>query len=145
MSLKTQRRRSGAGTATGNTNDKIAQQTRNPSIAEDARFQVIPMRRVEGGDDQREAHPSQVGRQDHLLRLLPPHHPLNLKTTRRGKRSEKSEENKDDPERRRNLRMTRGTNALPPRTLPPVGAGQTVGHVTKQGGLPSHEEGIAIQ
>ena len=134
MSLKTQRRRSGAGTATGNTNDKIAQQTRNLSIAEDARFQVIPMKRVEGGDDQREAHPSQVGRLGHPLRLLPPPHPLNLKPMRRGKRSEKSEENKDDPERRGSLRMTRGTNAHP--QLPPEGAGQTASHVANQGGPP---------
>ena len=143
MSLKTQRKSSGVGIATGNTNDKIAQQTRNPSIAEDARFQVIPMRRVEGGDDQREAHPSQVGRLDHLQRLLPPHHPLNLKTTRRGKRSEKSEENKDDLERRGSLRMTRGTNAL--LLLLPVGAGQTAGHVAKQGGLPRREERSVTQ
>ena len=135
MSLKTQRRRSGAGTATGNTNDKIAQQTRNPSIADDARFQVIPMKHVEGGDDQREAHPSQIGPHDHLQRLLPPHHPLNLNTTRRRKRSEKSEEeNKDDLERRGSLRMTRGTNAHP--QLPPVGAGQTASHVANQGGPP---------
>ena len=142
MSLKTQRRSSGAGIATGNTNDKIAQQTRNPSIAEDARFQVIPMRRVEGGDDQREAHPSQVGRQDHLLRLLPPHHPLNLNTARRRKRNKKSEEeNKDDLERRGSLRMTCGTNALLPRTLPPVGAG----HVAKQGGLPRQKERSVTQ
>ena len=145
MSLKTQRRRSGAGTATGNTNDKIAQQTRNPSIAEDARFQVIPMKRVEGGDDQREAHPSQVGRQDHLQRLLPPHHPLNLKTTRKGRRSEKSEENKDHLERRGSPRKTRGTNAPPPRTLPPVGAGQTASHVAKQGGLPRRKERSVTQ
>ena len=53
----------------GNTEDKIAQQTRNPFIAEDARSQVIPMKRVEGGDDQREALPSQVGRQGHLCVL----------------------------------------------------------------------------
>ena len=145
MSLKTQRRRSGAGTATGNTNDKIAQQTRSLSIAEDARFQAIPMKHVEGGDDQREAHPSQVGRLGHPLRLLPPPHPLNLKPTRRGKRRERSEKNKDDPERRRNPRMTRGINALPPRTLPPAAAGPTVGHVARQEGLPSREERIAIQ
>ena len=145
MSLKTQRRRSGAGTATENTNDKIAQQTRNLSIAEDARFQAIPMKHVEGGDDQREAHPSQVGRLGHPLRLLPPPHPLNLKPTKRRKRSEKREKNKDDPERRRSPRMTRGTNALLPRTLPPVGAGQTAGHVAKQGGLPRRKERSVTQ
>ena len=142
MSLKTQRRRSGAGTATGNTNDKIAQQTRSLSIAEDARFQAIPMKHVEGGDDQREAHPSQVGPHDRLQLLLPPHHPLNLNTTRRRKRSEKSEEeNKDDLERRGSLRMTRGTNALLPRTLPPVGAG----HMANQGGLPRQRERSVTQ
>ena len=145
MSLKTQRRRSGAGTAMGNTEDKIAQQTRNPFTAEDARSQVIPMKHAEGGDDQREVLPNQVGRQGHPLRPLPPHHPLNLKPTRRGKRRERSEKNKDDPERRRNPRMTRGISALPPRTLPPAAAGPTVGHVARQEGLPSREERIAIQ
>ena len=133
MSLKTQRSRrsSGVGIATGNTKGPIAQQTRNPSIAEDARFQVIPMRRVEGGDDQREAHPSQVGPHDRLQLLLPPHRPLNLNMTKRRKRSEKTEEeNKDDLEKGGSLRMTRGTNAhlLPP----PVGAGQTASHVAEQ-------------
>ena len=145
MSLRTQTRSSDVGIVTGNTKGPTAQQTRNPFTARDARFQVIPMRRVREGDDQREAHPSQVGRQEHLQRLLPPHHPLNLKTTRRGKRSEKSEENKDDLERRGSLRMTRGTNALLPRTLPPVGAGQTAGHVAKQGGLPRREERSVTQ
>ena len=146
MSLRTQTRRLGVGIATGNTKGPIAQQTRNPFTARDARFQAIPMRRVGEGDDQREAHPSQVGPHDHLQRLLPPHHPLNLNTTRRRKRNEKSKEgNKDDLERRGSLRMTRGTNALLPRTLPPVGAGQTAGHVAKQGGLPRRKERSVTQ
>ena len=146
MSLRTQRRSSGVGIVTGNTKGPIAQQTRNPFTARDARFQAIPMRRVGEGDDQQEAHPNQVGPHVRLQLLLPPHHPLNLNTTRRRKRSEKSEEeNKDNLERRGSLRMTRGTNALLPRTLPPVGAGQTAGHVAKQGELPRRKERSVTQ
>ena len=135
MSLRTQTRSSGVGIATENTKGPIAQQTRNPFTARGARFQAIPMRRVGEGGDQQEAHPNQVGPHVRLQLLLPPHHPLNLNTTRRRKRSEKSEEeNKDDLEKGGSLRMTRGTNAhlLPP----PVGAGQTASHVANQGGPP---------
>ena len=127
------------------TDNKIVQQTKSPFTADDAGSLAILMRLAGGGEDQQGVHLSQVGRQGRPLHPLPPHHPLNLKPTRRGKRRERSEKNKDDPERRRNPRITRGTNALPPRTLPPAAAGPTVGHVARQEGLPSREERIAIQ
>ena len=137
MSLRAQTRNSGVGIVTGNTKGPIAQQTRNPFTARDARFQAIPMRRVGEGDDQQEAHLNQVGPHVRLQLLLPPHHPLNLNTTRRRKRSEKSEEeNKDDLERRGSLRMTRGTNAHPPKPHPPAEAGQTASHVAEQAERP---------
>ena len=144
MSLRTQTRRLGVGIATGNTKGPIAQQTRNPFTARDARFQAIPMRRVGEGDDQQEAHLNQVGPHVRLQLLLPPHRPLNLNMTKRRKRSEKTEEeNKDDLERRGSLRMTRGTNAL--LLLLPVGAGQTAGHVANQGGPPRQRERFVTQ
>ena len=148
MSLRTQRSRrsSGVGIATGNTKGPTARQTRNPCTARDAGFQVIPTRRVGEGEDQQEAHPNQTGPHVRLQLLHPPPHLLNPSTTTRRKRNEKSEEeNKDDLERRGSLRITRGTNALLPRTLPPVGAGQTAGHVAKQGGLPRREERSVTQ
>ena len=128
-----------------NTEDKIVQQTRNLSTADDASSLATPMRLAGGGEDQQGPQASQVGQQGHPQHPLPLHHPVNLKPTRKRGRRERSEKNKDDPERRRNPRMTRGINALPPRTLPPAAAGPTVGHVARQEGLPSREERIAIQ
>ena len=146
MSLRTQTRSFAVGIAMGNTKGPTAQQTNNPSIARGARFQVIPMRRVGERGDRQEAHPNQAGPHVRLQLLLPPHRLLNLNTTKRRKRSEKiEEENKDDLERRGSLRMTRGTNALLPRTLPPVGAGQTASHVANQGGLPRQRERFVTQ
>ena len=75
----------------------------------------------------------------------PPHHPANLKPTRKRERRERSEKRKDDLERRRNPNITRGTNALPLRTLPQAAVGPTVGHVARQEGHPSQEERIVIQ
>ena len=63
---------------------------------------------------------------------------------KRRKRNKKTEEeNKDDPERRGSLRMTRGTNAHP--LPPPVGAGQTASHVANQGGPPRQRERFVTQ
>ena len=143
MSLRTQRGRisSGVGIATGSTKGPTARQTRNPYTAGDAGFQVIPTRLVGEGGDRREAHPNPAIPHARPQLLQPPPHLPNPSMRTRKRRNEKSEEeNKDDLERRGSLRMTRGTNALLPRTLPPVGAGQTAGHVAKQGGLPRQEE-----
>ena len=126
-----------------NTEDKIVQQTRNPFTANDARSQAIPMMHAEGGEDQQEVLLSQVGRQGRPLHPLPPHHPVNLKPTRKRERRERSEKNKDDLERRRNPNITRGTNALPLRTLPQAAVGPT--HVARQGGHPSQEERTVTQ
>ena len=128
-----------------NTEDKIVQQTRSPSTADDASSLATPMRLAGGGEDQQEVLLSQVGRQGRPLHPLPPHHPVNLKPTRKRERRERSEKNKDDLERRRNPNTTRGTNALPLRTLPQAAVGPTVGHVERQGGHQSQEERIETQ
>ena len=144
MSLRTQTGSSAAGIATGNTKGPIAQQTSNPSIARGARFQVIPMRRVGERGDRQEAQANQVGPHARLQLLPPPLRLLNPNMTKRRKRNKKTEEeNKDDLERRGSLRMTRGTNAH--LQLPPVGAGQTAGHVANQGGPPRQRERFVTQ
>ena len=128
-----------------NTEDKIAQQIRSPFTADDARSLATPMMLAGGGEDQPRS-PSQSGWSTRSPSASsPPHHPANLKPTRKRERRERSEKNKDDLERRRNPNITRGTNALPLRTLPQAAAGPTVGHVARQGGHPSQEERIVIQ
>ena len=128
-----------------NTEDKIVQQTRNLSTADDASSLATPMRLAGGGEDQQGPQASQVGQQGHPQHPLPLHHPENLKPMRKRGRRERSEKNKDDLERRRNPNTTRGTNALPPRTLPQAAVGPTVGHVERQGGHQSQEERIETQ
>ena len=128
-----------------NTEDKIVQQTRNLSTADDASSLATPMRLAGGGEDQQEVLLSQVGRQGRPLHPLLPHHPANLKPTRKRGKRERSEKNNDDLERRRNPNITRGTNALSLRTLPQAAVGPTVGHVERQGGHLSQEERIETQ
>ena len=138
MFLRTQRRRrsSGAGIVTGNTKGPTVQQIRNPFTARDAGFQVIPTRRVGEGEDQQEAHLNQTGPHIRLQLLHPPPHLLNPSMTTRRRNEKSEEESKDDLVRRRSLRMTRGTNAHPPKPHPPVEAGQTASHVAEQAERP---------
>ena len=139
MFLRTQRRRrsSAVGTATGNTKGPIARQTRNPCTAGGAGFQAIPTRLVGEGGDRREAHPNPAIPHARPQLLQPPPHLPNPSMRTRKRRNEKSEEeSKDDLVKRKSLRMTRGTNAHPPKPHPPVGAGQTARHAAEQAERP---------
>ena len=111
----------------GDHRSQTAQLTRRPSIAEGAGSLAMPLKLVEGEEDPRGVHPSQVGQQDHPLHQR--HHLPNLKPRRKEERREKRRRRKDDRERKRNPNTTRGSALRPKPQHPPAEAGPN--HVAK--------------